>query len=382
MRQRVTPWITVSSHITPASVPQTSAPQLGPPQGSLSSVAIIPQTSGLVLLPCEVELEITRYLSASSKLSLSHTCRRFRTTTDTYIGDLFPASKSVSTVVILRERQKALECFAFLCMLERDGTMSSAKLPCSECCQVHHCSVFTRTAIAQESSKRKCIGCEGKIWICPHRDWSCSRINSLMFPPRLNLYMLYDCRCPGDTVFSPRKLEVSTTFPLLKVITGKTSLIADCVAKCKVAQIQFCPHLRSSDEAILDSLYTEFSRLSAKLDQLIHSQACSSEKAYSGLQCQTCKTRVSFGVFDCRGSQKLKVVATRELAQSSELVLRPTDPEWIKHLAMPEDFASLTEDWENHALRELIPRQSSRWTLSRNLPVPGAILANVGSDLL
>lgn len=325
-----------------------------------------------------------RQLAPSSRLSLSQICKRFRTTTNTFIGDLFPASVPGSAVAYPPHRPEsgcytingepfiadvcktpgdplesaeAEERFAFLCMLERDGTMSKSKLSCSGCSQAHHRSLFTPPAVAQDSSKRKCIGQEGRLWICPHRIWSCAWMNAIRTQPSFHRYYQYACPCPVDVDIFSITLGLKVTYPLCEVKFGEKFSVRDIVAACKAAEIQFCPHLRSRDEAILNCLHADCDRLTTLSCLLIFSPGCPNEEAHSGLQCRMCMTTVSFGIHKTAAdTQKLKANVKRHYAQPTNLqtMFRPTDPEWIKHLAMPAEFASLKENYEIHTLKNLV----------------------------
>lgn len=92
-------------------------------------------------LPPELILEITRYLSLSSALSLSYTCKRFRQTVEAKVEDLDYLIDMQSFLKDPKEsqgqRKVVLERLAFLCLLERNGRLSASKAACGGCKTTH-----------------------------------------------------------------------------------------------------------------------------------------------------------------------------------------------------------------------------------------------------
>lgn len=137
------------------------APKSAPPRSQLES------------LPPELILEIEQYLPLSSALSLYYTCRRFRQTMKIRVEDL---KYLVDMESVLKdffesegESKVSMQRLAFLCMLERDGRLSTSRAICSVCRITHDVSLFSSADLQRRSHQRRCM--DPSIW--PSALWRC-----------------------------------------------------------------------------------------------------------------------------------------------------------------------------------------------------------------
>ena len=125
----------------------------------------VPSRPRFELLPPELILRIEQYLSLSSALSLSYTCKRFRQTMETRVEDLsylvamesfleYPMEYPVESK---KESAVSFQRLFFLCLLERDGRLSASKAICSECKTTHDVSRFSSTDLQKRSHQRRCM---------------------------------------------------------------------------------------------------------------------------------------------------------------------------------------------------------------------------------
>ena len=105
--------------------------------------------SGFLALPTECLMNIERYLSPSSEVSLRQSCSRF-----------FYIYKTQSFYL------KGPELFDFLCMIERDQDPTQLdRLVCGVCKELHPRKTFPSSEVRQPPLKRDCR----QVWLCAHK---------------------------------------------------------------------------------------------------------------------------------------------------------------------------------------------------------------------
>jgi hypothetical protein len=157
-----------------------------------------PHLASLELMPTEMLLDITSYLSPSSLMSACYSSRHIRNLLGILIEDVLgkrshcPDSSALEpgSCHLRRERDMRRQLFQpleisrsrlnppcseqfserleLLCMLERDGLIHGSKSICSVCSDVHDRSLFSKSSLTQFSKERRCIGATRKLWVCPH----------------------------------------------------------------------------------------------------------------------------------------------------------------------------------------------------------------------
>lgn len=141
--------------------------------------------SGFLALPTECLMNIERYLSASSEVSLRQSCSRF-----------FHLFKTQSFYLV------GPDLFGFLCMIERDQDPTQLeRLVCGHCKELHPRKAFPKSELRQEPLKRDCR----QVWLCAHKhlsyDQSLRQIKTGVESPFRTENMLPCTRC-RDTIRS------------------------------------------------------------------------------------------------------------------------------------------------------------------------------------
>ncbi|MCJ1455641.1 hypothetical protein MMC28_005996 [Mycoblastus sanguinarius] len=188
-------------------------------------------------LPTELLLLISQDFPPSTLLSLHYTCRRL----NLFFTITIKALHSQSVI------GDALEWLLFLSMLERDHCLRRQHLVCSKCFKTHHASQFSSEEQRCYPTARKCLGFEGKLWVCPHRSWTLAEVMELrkggqlkLFHP--SLWPVEPCRCLKDGLF------LHTLF--LHVGTSKSGMVEEKVKKALGLQRSGkCEHMRLRDPA-------------------------------------------------------------------------------------------------------------------------------------
>lgn len=312
------------------------------------------------LLPVELIRDITQYLSLSSVLSLSCTCRRLRQTIEVKVKDLDHLIDMKSFLKDPREsddeRRAISERLAFLYMLERDGKLSGSKAVCSGCKTTHNVSLFSSTALQQRPHQRLCMGREGRIWICPHRIWDHAQLREVEKQSWETAFMA-QCACPNREVLISHPVTPSSTpteeplliilYPVLAIPQGYTFHTASIKKALRALGVSICPHLKFGDPNILDAFHQGCPRLKLPWSQE-RCSPCTSRGLGSadeiGVSCDSCKIRVAFYPLNSdHNTTTLEARVSRSIAKSIESV---TDPAWRASLYMPSDFERLRKEWQ------------------------------------
>jgi len=155
-----------------------------------------PHLASLELMPTEMLLDITSYLSPSSLMSVCYSSRHIRNLLGILIEDVLgkishcpdPSALEPGSYHLRQECDMSRQLFEplggsrlnppcsehfserleLLCMLERDGLIHCSKSICSVCADVHDRSLFFKSSLTQLSKERRCIGATGKSWVYPH----------------------------------------------------------------------------------------------------------------------------------------------------------------------------------------------------------------------
>lgn len=313
-----------------------------------------PPVSQFELLATELVLKITRYLSLSSALSLSYTCRRFRQTVEASVKDL---DYLIDIQNFLRdpkesegERRVILERLAFLCMLERDGRLSASRAVCRGCITTHSISLFSSTALQQRPHQRLCMGLEGRLWLCPHRIWNHAQLREVQKQG------WKQCECRSGEVWhslpstdSPSTEEYSLCifYHVLYMPRGFEFRTASTRKGLTALGVNICPHLRFGDPKVLGAVHPGCPRLkNPRSSRKCARCASRGPRCKFGVEvnCESCKTSTAFYISKSHDeTTSLRAKVSRRIAKSAGTV---TDPAWIAYLYMPADFERLQEEWQ------------------------------------
>ena len=332
--------------------------------------------------PPELILEISKYLSLSSALSLSYTCRRFRQTVDAKLEDLDYLIDMQSFLKDPKEsqgqRKIVLERLAFLCLLERDGRLSASKAVCGGCKTTHNNSLFSSTALQKRPHQRLCMGREGRLWICPHRIWDHAQLREVQKQGGKATGSAALCGCPNGEVFFDHQsinspptatYSLSIYYPVLAMPQGSVFHTASLKKALVALGVDICPHLRFGDPDVLDAFHPGCPRLEGPWSPGNCIQ-CDSRgpQGVCGVQvnCASCKTRIIFYLSESDDeTTTFWAEVSRRIAKSAGSV---TDPTWIAYLYMEGDFGRLQEEWQANAMNrppqdddEVGGRLEQRW---------------------
>ena len=182
-------------------------------------------------LPTELVDSIAQYLPTSSLLALLYTCRRFNLHFSITPKTLFSRFWWSS---------QAEQWLLFLCMLERDQRIRT--LVCSKCHKTHDATLFSDKERTCCPTIRKCLGFEGKAWVCPHKRWSLAEVQELWKGDQLkvfhpSLWPVEPCQCLKDGMF--------LHFMFMHVKTSKSRTFEDWAKKASGLQTsRRCVHMR------------------------------------------------------------------------------------------------------------------------------------------
>lgn len=291
-------------------------------------------------LPAELLLEILRMLSLSSSLSLSRTCSKFRHVSNIDTEALFEekSTQEGGDGHSLTRADTMSERFTFLCMLERDGRLPPSKATCNTCKAVHDISLFSPVARRREQRQRECLGHEGRLWICPHRIYSFSLVESNLELLSKGPKMEKRCNCLNQVLFLGTWC-ITVEYPLLTVPKRPNFSWPEVMKSLKQPRIRLCPHLRSSDQIVVGYFHLQCPRVE-KSGSLWHRW----RRGYSEVsRCKLCRTSAYFKVSDGQDTSTLKLLVYRHLGKHGKDV---NEPQWIAQLAMPEDFPAMEKEWQ------------------------------------
>ena len=194
-----------------------------------------PSPARLDHLPTELVTLISRYLLPSSLLSLRYTCHRF----------ILHFSISVKTLFSRSYTPQSDQWLLFLCMLERDHRIR--QLVCCKCYKPHHVSQFSDEERLQCPNVRKCLGFEGKLWVCPHKRWTFAEVQELRKGDQLkvfhpSLWPVEPCQCLKDGMF--------LHFMFMHVEASKAGVVEKRVKKALgLPRSRKCEHMRLREPA-------------------------------------------------------------------------------------------------------------------------------------
>lgn len=260
------------------------------------------------------------HLPQSSDSSLAQTCRRFRAirwhiapnTEPWQPGDMVSSSS---------------ERCVFLCMLEKDRSITSTRAVCSHCVRTHERSLFSWTALQKDPSVRRCIGAKYSMWVCPHQVFDHTRARAVHASSndRANsgaTMPCYKCKKKGHSVGLTNGC-VSLGRHLWNVTPGVTITKEDVTKALKLFDVRICPHIRLSDPAVLEH-YSPDCKAFVESDKKPNYRPCSCKNCSARQKiCASCNTCFAFNIPRSRSDmQTLHVVVWRKLPVS-EVV---TDP--------------------------------------------------------
>ena len=154
-------------------------------------VSNIQSESPVQRLPLELILEIVSYLSPVAIASWCYTCRYFNQILDLsainrqvqkYCRDINTYSVADSWQFPYCHPRLLAAHMDLLCLLDRDGKLSTHKAFCYACSNTHDKSVFTPASLDKANTERKCLGVTGRVCICPHFSLSFKQIQNSGFP--------------------------------------------------------------------------------------------------------------------------------------------------------------------------------------------------------
>ncbi len=376
-----------------------------PPTTTIASAPNI-----LSILPAEIHLEIAAHLPISARLAYSLTCRYTRallfrhgrlniTNAFFHIGQngaAFPDFVDIPGV----EWQRQL----FLSYVERDefartlfasrkenvvgrvlGIASGgarrrrSSIWCSNCFVYHPIQLFTEGMLRGWRHERKCIGAEGKMWLCPHT--------------RLNYQSTQAGRgsvgacCDDNVHFSRVDANGVTIWLPVKVFSpewhcdrssNKSPSYEKLKELMKQRDLRICPHLKMSDRWVYEAA-AEMKGVQIGLgDRTLRKAETSAMNSLKKIEktlllVKRDKRLDQRGVRGCRECDASWEFVLDDMAVSL-VVYRPfnetheiTHPSWCKQLALPSDLEELEREWVADA--EKWERNPPSWPGDRPAPL-------------
>lgn len=362
----------------------------------------------LSILPAEIHLEIAEALPLSARLAYSLTCRYARhllfrygqlTTTNAFfhIGQSggFPDFVDVPGV----EWQRQL----FLSYVERDelartlfasqkqnavgrvlgiasrGGDRRRSIWCSHCLVYHPAKLFTEGMLRGWRHERECIGAEGKMWICPHKqfDFRSTQAGSGSVGACCddNVHFSW-VDASGVTIWLP--VMVFSPEWHCDRSSNKRPSYGKLKELMKQRNLRICPHLKMSDRWVYGSA-AEMKRVQIGLaDQTLRKAETSVMKSLKKIEktlrvvkrdkpldwrgvrgCRECDASWEFVLDD----MAVSLVVYRPFIDTSEV----THPGWRKQVALPGDFEELEREWVADA--EKWERNPPSWPGDRPAPL-------------
>ena len=351
-KRRKTPWMIYPRPFDAKNLKNLSLaliPDVFRNKGKHSQQPTEQQHSPIVRLPTEIILEITKDLPAASGLSLSHTCSRFLQIADVFIGDLFPPSQRKPDN---ETRRMTTEQLAFVCMLERDGSLTSSKLVCSFCEYLQKRKYFSPAARAQVPQDRKCIGHGGGIWICPHLIWDYETTINLKNRDQCRPSWPFqgNCHCPVYASFLSES-TLMLAYPLYRLKEHDTFDFEQLIPILRAAKLTICSHWESDDQRFLDSF--RFNRHPSGLKEQLRKW-----RETFNRQCLKCGTEVEIGMGG--SGRNLYLVLWVYRLYDDKKHYRRLDSQWIKIATQPHEYAARAQRWQ-HYLETCTEGQCISW---------------------
>ena len=332
--------------------------------GSQSSTSDNRASSGrsespLQKLPLELILEIVSHLTPVDITSWCYTCRQFNQILDSpEVIRKLPKYRrkdeddqfSGSLHLPYCNRRLLAAHVDLLCLLDRDGKLSSHKAICYACSNTHDKSAFTPESLDKVNTERKCLGVTGRVWICPHFSLSFEQILSLDYEQnRSPSGFCEDCRI-SVRVWQKHSI---VKIPICNFPPGCSKMNEVAAAALDNFHLQSCPHLKLR-EAVLPDLYS----MNCSLRTAAYKESCDCSRCTtyrrSG-QCSACGTQVLFQTQSSEDGRRTLWVSIRRYFWRS---CRGTHG-WLEQLVQPEMTNRWMENWNQTAtLCERMTRES------------------------
>lgn len=309
-----------------------------------------PARTTLPKLPTEIIIDLASYLSPSSYMSLSYSCRTIRKNMDVSIthllGDTASMCQSSASALSTEVRSRRfLERWDLLCMLDRDGKPPLSKTFCGGCEQAH--TAFSQPWLAQPVEERRCLGTAGLVWICPHQILEYGKATASMARDS------HECEGIASYIGGTWCSRVAgygtflTHWPIMRVVPNCVPSSEEVNEALGPLNAPVCPHLRLND-AHIASVYSQTRPLrrcrkyEGGTTKDCRPEVCWSEPPLVTI-CNFCSTRIQFQIRgQYYGPDALYVTILRKFTK----IRSCTDPAWICHVAHPADFEEYARAWQ------------------------------------
>ena len=257
-------------------------------------------------------------------------------------------------------------------MLQRDGKFgkkppfsdkTQLKLVCKDCAKPQALSLFTVAAPRKRIDQQRCLGHEGKMWICPNNVWDFEFVKKLRNrpwdyqPAASGSSPLYGpCSCGNHTIWLGKQSLIQER-PILRQPWPMRSSIQrisrrNVVEALQRIKVRICPHVNFSDDTVAELFFTDCNLAS-------HPSSCRTCQQHIR-SCTVCGTQFQFELQKVWPHDVLvKIVTSRPLPNFMVV----TDPSWINQLALPLEISSLEREWEMNAvppvlrITQMLPRE-------------------------
>ncbi|KAL8706079.1 MAG: hypothetical protein Q9201_000844 [Fulgogasparrea decipioides] len=377
--------------------------------------AIVPD-SALYNLPNELILEIGSHLPIHCRLALTRTCHHFR--------DLFangPGKFTVKNILHLdlygpgdtglsSPSEYTYERDMFLSLIEHDeihypcsinrhtrgktgicSLFAKLRKPkeekqmwCSYCGNYHSPSLFTETMRTGWRHERICVGGEGTMWICPHKQFShrCFRnFRCLEAPCHDATHEVWIDMC-GVTVYRPVMPAPNIEPAAEKDDGGPQVTLASLWSALCQRNVHICPHLLMSDSQVLQAaamntrlfkspLYQRCISYCRYLVQWIKNMMLDNGDSDTQYFRYMKNTYAFLGEIDSRGRIPIEnhhwcyacktsfVFVTKAMPGGKAICLRvfrpflhefgAAHPAWYRGVTLPEQFEEMEQEWNDDA---------------------------------
>ena len=313
-----------------------------------SDIDTVPES--LLKLSTDLILEIADYLPPSSYMSLSYSCRRIRNgmgaSIEHVLGDKAPMGRVSATALSVEMRNvRTLERLEWRTMLDRDGKIPSPKTFCSGCLRTHDRSQFSIQSLTEPDTKRYCLGCAGRVWICPHQSFGYDQVLESFEKPRDS------SRCEGRSVSMYDECYETCSFgsmssgwfvtywPILKMPEHGLPSNQDVEEALRPLRAPMCPHLRLNDTCVASAYMKDCASLQGGFclpSRHDYKRLILSSKRHV---CAFCGISIEFVRRRLVGPGTLSLVIFRELkCLKGSAPWSCTDRGWICQVADPYDI--------------------------------------------
>ena len=302
------------------------------------------QPANLDALPIELLLQVSLYLPPSSRVSLHYVSRYLYDRLGYRMADfatghamsprmLSNGTRRSDNEAACAERTRRAQKLQLLCMLERDLLIRKPRVVCSGCFSTHDISLFTPGELAKSGFGRVCVGRVGRMWICPKTAIRFDQLEVHDF--WRERYRVHKCStCVHQHIFSASGFKI--IWPLIQASSGAEVPILQLKQTLRRLDIQICPHFRSGNPVIFDSLAPKCRKNRWKSPfERCSCGNCFGAKPY----CSICGMRVNFNVSLPHGYQRRMLVM--EIERGRAFYKSATDPNWIAQTVSPEALPSL-----------------------------------------